>query len=91
MNIDTVVQALRYAILIGGGVVVGLGWATKEQLTTLSNALPEVIAAIVTAATALWGFYVKWNTKSVPTVIAEKPSVPVVSTVTGQIVEEGKK
>lgn len=76
MNQDMAWQLIRYALLIGGGVLVGMGWITTEQLTT-------IIAAVGTLFVAGWGVYVKWNSTSVPDHTAARPDVPTVSPVTG--------
>lgn len=88
MNTDLIVQLLRYAVLAIGGLIVGAGLASKEQLASFSNMIPEVVSTISMIGAAVWGLYVKWNTQSVPTAIADRPSVPVVSGVTGQIKKE---
>jgi hypothetical protein len=84
MNFDIIIQVLRYAVLFGGGIAIGAGWATKEQIASLQEALPEIIGALSAAGTVIWGVYVKWNTKAVPASVAAKPTVPTVSTVTGK-------
>lgn len=78
MNQDSIWQILRYVILFGGGLAVGRGWITNEQLALIVGAIGSVFAV-------LWGVYVKWNTTPVPTSVAVRQDLPAVSGATGMV------
>lgn len=82
--LDFVMQNARYAFIALGMLAVGLGWASQSDVDTAINHVTVAGGAIVTAATWIYGLYVKWNTKSVPVVTAARADVPTVSPVTGQ-------
>lgn len=91
MNQDTVVQGVRYGALMLGGILVGRGTIKQDDLNAFITNLPSLIGALTMLGTAVWGFYVKWNTKAVPSEIGAKPSVPTLSPVTGKVEEPVKK
>jgi hypothetical protein len=78
MNQDTIWQLIRYGLIAAGSFLVGKGYITSEQVTTLVGA----IGAIFPIA---WGLYVKANTKAVPAATAARPDVPTVSAATGTV------
>lgn len=78
MNFDSFWQLLRYGLMIVGGIAVGKGWVTEEQVVT-------VVGAIGVIATVAWGVYVKWGTQSVSAATAARADVPTVSPVTGNV------
>lgn len=78
MNAEIVWQLLRYALLAAGGFLTSRGILADA-------ALESVVGAIGLLFTTAWGVYIKWNTKSVPAAVADKPSVPTVSPVTGAV------
>ncbi len=82
---DQLWQTIRYVLLIGGGFMAGRGWVTMDQVNTLIDNLPGIIGAVTSAATAIWGLYVKFGTKSVPAATAARSDVPTVSSATGAI------
>ena len=78
MNADVLWQLARYGLLAIGGYFTNKGVVDGDTVTT-------VVSSIGTLFTALWGVYVKYGTKAVPVAVADKPSIPTVSSVTGQI------
>lgn len=84
---DNVWQALRY-VLIGGGMYIAGQSGGKISASDVAHFADLAILAtsgMVSAGTAGWGLYVKWRTRSVPAVVAARPDVPTVNTVTGAI------
>jgi len=78
MNQDTIWQLIRYSMLAVGGYFVNKG-------TITAGALDNFIGYGLTIFTFVWGFYVKWNTTSVPSSTATRSDVPTVSPVTGTV------
>jgi hypothetical protein len=78
MKWDTIWQILRYILIAGGGVAVGKGWITNEQLLTLVGAIGSIGAVV-------WGLFVKSGTTAVPDAVAARPDVPTVSAATGTV------
>lgn len=78
MNWDTVWQIIRYLLIAGGGILVGKGYVTTEQVTTIVGAIGSIGAVV-------WGMYVKFGTKAVPQSTAARPDVPTVSGATGTV------
>ena len=81
------IQAIRYSLLLGGGIAIGRGWASKDQMMSLVDLLtnPAFLGAISTIGTGFWGLYTKWNTRSVPNSVAARSDVPTVSPLTGKV------
>ena len=80
MKWDTIWQIARYILIAGGGVAVGKGWITNEQLLTIVGAIGSVGAII-------WGLVVKSGTTAVPDAVAARPDVPTVSGATGAVIK----
>ena len=78
MKWDTIWQILRYILIAGGGVAVGKGWITNEQLLTLVGAIGSIGAVV-------WGLFVKSGTTAVPDAVAARADVPTVSGATGTV------
>lgn len=78
MKWDTIWQIIRYILIAGGGVAVGKGWITNEQLLTIVGAIGSVGAIV-------WGLFVKAGTTAVPDTVAARSDVPTVSAATGQV------
>jgi hypothetical protein len=78
VNSDMIWQLLRYGLLAVGGYFTNKGVVTGDQVT-------QLVAAGGTIFTAIWGIYVKFNTKAVPASVANKPTIPTVSAGTGAI------
>ncbi len=78
MKWDTVWQIARYILIAGGGVAVGKGWITNEQLLT-------VVGAIGSVGAVVWGLFVKSGTTAVPDATAARADVPTVSGATGAV------
>jgi hypothetical protein len=80
MNSDTIWQLVRYTMLAVGGYFVSKG-------TITSGTLDNLIGYGFTIFTFVWGFYVKWNTKSVPAATAARSDVPTTSAITGAVIK----
>lgn len=78
MKWDTIWQILRYILIAGGGVAVGKGWITNEQLLTIVGAVGSIGAVV-------WGLFVKSGTSAVPDAVAARSDVPTVSGATGTV------
>lgn len=79
MNFDTVWQLIRYGLIAVGGIAVGRGMVTQDEVITIVGALGQI-------ATVAWGVYVKAGTTAVPDKTAERKDVPTVSAATGQVI-----
>lgn len=78
MKWDTIWQILRYLLIAGGGIAVGKGWITNEQLLT-------IVGAIGSVGAIGWGLFVKSGTTAVPDAVAARSDVPTVSAATGAV------
>ena len=78
MTSDTIWQLVRYALLLGFGPLVTKGYLSSDQITTLMGALGSIF-------TVGWGVWVKYGTRTTTADAAARPSVPVVSAVTGTV------
>ena len=83
---DSIVQAIRYILMIVGGIGVGKGYFTSADLATAITDILNWVSAGLIAVPFVWGMYVKWKTKSVPVAhVDANPAIPTVSTVTGTV------
>ena len=82
---DQLWQTLRYFLIGFGGYLVGKGKIAPENVGPLADTIIQILGAIVSIASALWGLYVRFGTKSVPTKDAVRTDVPTVSTATGAV------
>lgn len=83
MNPDIIWQLVRYALMAAGGFIVSRGWLTNDSLA-------QVVGALGTIFTTIWGVYIKWGTTSVPDKTAARTDVPTVSPVTGSVIPGNK-
>lgn len=79
MKWDTVWQITRYILIAGGGIAVGKGWITNEQLLT-------IVGGVGSVGGVIWGLFVKAGTTAVPDAAAVRSDVPTVSGATGTVV-----
>lgn len=82
MNDATLVIA-RYAIFGLLAYLGGKGVIPKESVQGFGDQIMNAIPLIGAAATALWGIWVRWNTRSVPIATALRADVPTVNPATG--------
>jgi hypothetical protein len=56
LNVNTLQGILRAGLAFGGGILVGKGMLTAEQLNTLTQQLtsPEFLGSAVAVITAVW-------------------------------------
>jgi hypothetical protein len=78
MNQDTIWQLIRYGLIAIGSFLVGKGYVTSADVTTIIGALGAIFPVV-------WGIYVKANTKAVPAATAARSDVPTVSAATGAV------
>jgi hypothetical protein len=78
MNQDTIWQLIRYGLIAAGSFLVGKGYFSEADVTTIIGAIGAVFPII-------WGIYVKAGTKAVPASTAARPDVPTVSGATGTV------
>lgn len=55
----------RWAITFGGGVLVGKGYITAEQLKSVSTDLQTIVPAMISLAALAWGIINKTNKNQV--------------------------
>lgn len=77
---------LRYLLIALGAYLTGRGIIPAGQATTLIDQIMNVLPALVAVATAIWGVYVKWNTKTVLKATTISLELPTVSAATGAAV-----
>ncbi len=64
--IEVVMSFLRQALIFGGGLLVGQGFLTADQLTAVTGFIMTVVPAI-------WGLASKWNdTAKIQTLVDDK-------------------
>jgi uncharacterized membrane protein YraQ (UPF0718 family) len=80
MKWDSIWQIVRYVLIGVGGIAVGKGWVTNEQLVTLVGAIGSIGAVV-------WGLFVKSGTTAVPDAVAARSDVPTVSAATGAVTQ----
>lgn len=78
MKWDSIWQIVRYILIGVGGIAVGKGWVTNEQLVT-------IVGAIGSIGAVAWGLFVKSGTTAVPDDVAARSDVPTVSAATGAV------
>lgn len=84
---DIAIQLLRYLLIAAGAYLTKQGLVDDETWTA-------IVGAMITILTGAWGIYVKYGTKSVPTLVVDnshspltpEPPIPVTSTVTGNVI-----
>lgn len=82
---DQIWQSVRYLLIAGGAFLAGRGKISTEQVMPTVDAVMQIGGAAVTIATAGWGLYVRFRTKSVPEAVAARADVPTVDVATGSI------
>jgi hypothetical protein len=82
---DQTWAAIRYALIAVGSFLAGKGYVTMDQVNTVIENLPAIIGGITTLVTAIWGLYVKWNTRAVPAITAARRDVPTINPATGSV------
>lgn len=83
MNQDAVWMGVRYALILLGGVLVGHGQISKDDLGPLVDGIIQLANTAVAVAPIIWGFYVKWNTKTVSQKTGDRKDVPTLNAATG--------
>lgn len=78
MKWDSIWQIVRYILIGVGGIAVGKGWVTNEQLVTIVGAIGSIGAVV-------WGLFVKSGTTAVPDAVAARSDIPTVSAATGAV------
>lgn len=91
---DRTMQLARYFLIAGG---MGLaGWLgaqiTADQAGQIADAIIAATPAVISVGTMIYGVWVKRGTVSVPTATVQQaadsptvPTIPVVSSVTGEV------
>jgi len=83
MNSDALWMNLRYVLIgIGVGLLVKYFNLTPD---TAEGFVTPIVGAIIAAASAFWGNYVRSGTKSVPEAVAKRADVETVSAATGKV------
>ena len=82
---DQLWQAIRYFLIAGGSYLAGRGHIPIEGVAPLADLAIQVASGAVALASALWGLYVRWNTRTVTAATADRADVPTVSMVTGKV------
>lgn len=80
---DELWQTLRYLLIAAGSFLAGRGMLPSESVGPLVDLIVQVGSGLVALASALWGIYVRWNTKAVLAAAAAR--VPTVSMGTGKV------
>jgi hypothetical protein len=76
---DGVWSLVRHLLTAAGGGAVSAGWLSSDDLTA-------IVGAIVTLISVAWGIYVRYGTRQVPEVTAQRADVPTVSAATGRTI-----
>jgi len=76
MNKDMIWQLVRAALNASGAASTVYFYMTEAQLEAL-------VSALFAIASIAWGFYVRYNTKAVPTPTVNRLDLPTVSSATG--------
>jgi len=82
---DNAWMTIRYALIAIGTFLVANGKITEVQSVILTNGIIELAGLAVVLGTTAWGWYVRYNTATVPKAQAEQSmSVTELSAATGQ-------
>lgn len=73
----------RYILIGGGSFLAGRGIIPPDQVAQTVDLVMTAGGTFVAAAAALWGLYVRWNTKAVPAVTGARDDVPTINPATG--------
>jgi hypothetical protein len=84
MNKDTIWQLVRQALLAGGAALATKYGMDAAQVGSAIDLTYAAVMASVAAGSAIWGLYVKWNTRAVPNATAMRHDVPTINAATGQ-------
>lgn len=77
INKEQVLAAVRWLIAFGGGILVGKGYITAEQLNTISANLPVIIPALISIGGLVWGI-INRTDKNIVVAAAQVPGVKAV-------------
>lgn len=86
MNNDLAWLLVRYALLVAFTWLGNHGVIPPENVTGVVDQIVNATPVVGAALTAVWGVWIKWNTKTVPEATGARPDVPTVSPVTGAVV-----
>lgn len=84
---DVLPMALRYILIAIGSTLGAFGYIDCTSVIPMADNILAWVGGIVSMATMGWGFYVKWNTKTVKETVAVQAVVPTVSAMTGATVQ----
>lgn len=82
---DQIAMLLRYALIMGGSYLAGKGGLPAEQVGPLADQIIQLGGGVAALGSALWGVYVKWNTKTVSATTGARANVPTLSALTGAV------
>jgi hypothetical protein len=91
MNFDIIWQNVRYLLLMVSAATAAAGWVSSEhakqigELASDAAMWGQIGGAVFLVGTWVWGNIIKWNTKTVPAVVAGNPTVPTVNPATGAV------
>ena len=85
MSNDIIWQAVRYTLIAAGFWMSARNWIPVDQVASTVDRLMQFGSLAMSTGTMLWGFYVKFRTKSVPLATAKRIDVPTVHPATGAI------
>ncbi len=81
MTTDLWWQFIRDILKIVGAMLVARGIITADTSTLLYG--DAVVGAIIALGAVVWGYYVRWRTKSVSVATVNRENLSTVSTATG--------
>lgn len=86
-------DALRFVLVAIGGVMVGYGWISAEDVEPLADKIIELLGAAMMLIGAGWWIFVTFRTKAVlvPVTVVKELGLPVVSPATGKVVNSENK
>ena len=82
---DSFWQSVRYVLIAIGSFFAGRGKIDAVQVAPLVDQFIQIASGAVALGAAAWGLYVKFKTATVPSDVAARSDVPVISTATGNL------
>jgi hypothetical protein len=90
VNNDSILVGVRYAVIGLFSFLAGRGKIDQSQVASMADQVMSIGSGAIALGTAIWGLYVRWQTRAVPVATAARKDVPTVSPVTGAVIPGAK-
>jgi hypothetical protein len=87
---DSAWVGIRYVLIGLGSYFAGRGKIDPSQVAPMADQAINILSGAVALGAAVWGLYVRWQTRAVPEATAARKDVPTINPVTGSVIPGAK-